>query len=59
MEYNDGLASCLVLVSKDFICLPCQPRPAGLEAEKACEVGEVIVLLSCRFRVARGEVTLP
>lgn len=28
-------------VSKNFICLPCQQRPAGLGAEKACEVGEV------------------
>lgn len=28
-------------VSENFICLPCQPRLAGLGAEKACEVGEV------------------
>lgn len=51
MEYNDGLAACLVLVSHDFICLLCQPRPVWLGAEK---VGEVIVLLSYWFRVARA-----
>lgn len=42
MEYNDGLAVCLVLVSKDFTCLPCHPRPARLGDEKACEVGEAV-----------------
>lgn len=33
-------------VSKNFIYFPCQLRPAGLGAEKTCEVGEV-----CPFKL--------